>query len=131
MQLTIMTELKVSAMRAATKMSELLNSENAMVQFRSSSYLLNTGAGIAPADNRGPLVNIGVASGSYVIDLRQDDEKAGPLTERDQAEVDAVRGGRSPGAVLLGRRGAPAGPVTIEGEAEVIDLPKRRADRDC
>jgi hypothetical protein len=83
MQLTIMTELKVSAMRAATKMSELLNSENAMVQFRSSSYLLNTGAGIAPADNRGPLVNIGVASGSYVIDLRQDDEKAGPLTERD------------------------------------------------
>jgi hypothetical protein len=38
----------VSAMRAATKMSELLNSENAMVQFRSSSYLLNTGAGIAP-----------------------------------------------------------------------------------
>jgi hypothetical protein len=32
---------------------------------------------------------------------------------------------------LLGRRGAPAGPVTIEREAEVIDLPKRRADRDC
>jgi hypothetical protein len=53
------------------------------------------------------------------------DEKSGPLTERDQAAVAAVRDQGAAGAVLLGSRGY--GPV-IEGTArEVVRLDERRA----
>jgi hypothetical protein len=130
MQSEIMATLGLSAMRASTKMRELLDSSNAVAAFRSSAYLLNVGAGILPRTEPMVTVNIGSPTG-YLIDLRgRDEDRSGPLTERDQAAVDAAREGRAPGVVLLGTRGSPAGPVIDATASEVVDLDDRRSDRD-
>jgi hypothetical protein len=109
----VRTQLALGQLPAVKTMLSLLRSENSMSQFRSASWLMAVN-GVAPPSAPTVAVNIGPATG-YLVDLRKDADRDSPLTERDQAEVDAVRSGQAAGAVLLGARGE-GGPV-IEHDA--------------
>jgi hypothetical protein len=111
-----------SAQLLATKtMLGLLRSSNEMSKFRSAAWVMGVN-GVAPVDNRGPLVSIDMRGG-FQIDLREPAEIDRPLTERDAAALAGVRSGSAAGVTLQGSRGA--GPL-IEGEA----LPADDAARD-
>jgi hypothetical protein len=76
MQEVVMHSLGLTAMKAAKRIDELLNSPNEMVAFHSSRYALATGLQIQPPEARsGPVVNIGVmAAAGYVLDLREPED---------------------------------------------------------
>ncbi|MBR0974094.1 hypothetical protein [Bradyrhizobium japonicum] len=64
--------LAVATTRAGAVKAELLDSDNAMVQDRASTFILGL-AGIQPASQPSVNLNIEVKAG-YVIDLRDDNE---------------------------------------------------------
>jgi hypothetical protein len=93
----IQATLAISATRAATKMRELLDSENGMVSFRAAAYSLATGAGIAPPERPSTTVNILNAGGAgYVLDLRDEDERADVVTHVSLNAAGGVLGVRQP-----------------------------------
>ena len=67
--------------------------------------------GVAPVDNRGPLVSMNVAGSGYIIDLRSDAEQPAPPTAEDRIALEKS----SASAVLLGSyQSAPMTEATIE-----------------
>lgn len=102
---------RVHALRAAHRMGELLDSDNAMVSYRSAEHLLATGAGVVkPSEGRGATVNIGVTmQAGFVLDLRPDAAVPVPATEVAKLSV-------AGGTVGLP---CPSPPRVIDGE--VID----------
>jgi hypothetical protein len=67
--------LDILAARAGVVKGDLLDSENAMVADRASSFILGL-AGIAPATSPGVALNIEIKAG-YVIDLTDDPRRPG------------------------------------------------------
>jgi hypothetical protein len=68
----IMETLGVGAVWAGRKMLELLESENGMVQYNASRFLLATGGGVTMPDRSGPLVSIAIDQrAGFVIDLTE------------------------------------------------------------
>jgi hypothetical protein len=103
----------------------LLKGSNEMSKFRIASWIMGVN-GVAPVDNRGPLVNIDMRSG-FQIDLREPDEVHRPLTAHDSAALEGIRSGGAARVTLLGSRGV--GPV-IEGEARELTAPARVVGRE-
>lgn len=68
MHTKVVRQLAIAAARAGAVKGELLDSDNAMVADRASTFILGL-AGIAPAANPGVAVNVEVRAG-FVIDLR-------------------------------------------------------------
>jgi hypothetical protein len=109
----VRSTLSAGAVSAARTMLSLLRSENSMSQFRAAAWIAGLN-GIAPVDNRGPLVNVNVGAG-YVLDLRPPAERGGPISKEDAAQLSPI------GGVLLGSRRE--APLQIEGEATEVAAP--------
>jgi hypothetical protein len=92
---------------ASRTMLGLLRSENSMSQFRAAAWVMGVN-GVAPVDNRGPLVNVNLAPAGYVIDTRRRDRQGNllPIAE-DRSLITEV------GGLLLSKCDAPV----IEGAA--------------
>ena len=97
LQATIRQSLGLSASRAARRMHELIDSDNAMAAFRASSFALATGAGVVAPNAATPGISVNVSTQvGYVIDLRP--QEPGPrgdgalLDEGDAAHISPVGG---------------------------------------
>lgn len=85
----IKEQLGISAMRAATRMGELLSSPNEMASFRAAAFTLATGANVAPPTGPAAVVNVNLPVG-YVVDLTEPDEvpNTRPASERAPVTID-------------------------------------------
>lgn len=102
LQTSIRQSLGLSAQRAARRMHELIDSENAMAAFRASSFALSAGAGVVAPNANSPGISLNVTQNvGYLIDLRP--QQPGPrgggalIDEASDAHISAV------GGVLLGQ----------------------------
>jgi hypothetical protein len=72
MQTMIAETLGLGAMRAATRMTELCESENEAAAVRACTYTLGADAGVTPPAVGATTVNVNVGSTvGYVLDLRE------------------------------------------------------------
>jgi hypothetical protein len=102
MRTVIMETLGVGAVWAGRKMLELLESENGMVQYNASRFLLATGGGVTMPERSGPLVSVSI------------DQRPGWITDLTESD--------GSGTVVRPPAPSPAvGPV-IEGVAEAVKL---------
>ena len=100
----VATTFAAGQLAASRTMLGLLQSENSMSQFRAAAWIFGVN-GISPVDNRGSLVSLNMHAG-FLIDLRPDGERDGPLTEADRQALSPA------GGTLLGSR---RGGSTVEG----------------
>jgi hypothetical protein len=97
----VQSTFSAGQLAASRTMLGLLRSENGMSQFRAASWIMGVN-GVAPSDNRGPLVQIGISNAGYIMDLRPAEERGKPIAQEDLAHITEA------GGVLLGsRRTAP------------------------
>jgi hypothetical protein len=97
LQASIRQSLGISAQRAARRMHELIDSDNAMAAFRASSFALATGAAIVPPNANSPGISLNVTQNvGYLIDLRpqEPDSRGGgaPIDGDGDAQISALGG---------------------------------------
>ena len=105
MRQTIISELGLSAMRAARALDQILTSgNNEMARVAAAKFSLGAGFGIAPPSTA-PSLQVNVGPVGYCLDLRQGADSTAPLSPADAAAVAAAREGNLPGYVLMGSLG--------------------------
>ena len=106
----VATTFATGQLAASRTMLGLLRSENSMSQFRAAAWIFGIN-GVSPIDNRGPLVSLNM-HGGYLVNLRPDSERDGPLTEADRQALSPA-GGTLLGSMRVGSavEGVTANPV--------------------